>query len=443
MLAFSLCSGFSPAVNSVFSAATPTENSYQVAGNYGWDGYRGSRGRDGRNGRDGRDGQNQSIYADGSPISFDLSGSNGEDGEDGQNAFRPHCDHDHEHDHHDINVADGENGGRGGNGGNGGNGGSLTVYYDNLANLSKILVHAVGGTHGRAGRGGRGSAGCDCDRRSWEINNKTYRCNSGRDGSYGSYGREGNQGRLGILSIVKGKTPLLNDASTQKLTISQLVDQQFTLAKNKWKIHHGAASLLAIGSLIEDEYREFEQRLEVNFQLIWAEKRAIADFSNQSATIKLNDNQEVEVIFPENLWIDGTSKRLGKLVKFTVHNLIPQKEATRLAVGDFRGSGQNLTLKIVDLAAKSDVINTQFYLRYRAQNKFSDSPDYRTFYDQEIPASLVTRDYNQFTLALGKLNIPQEYISSGINVDIQVLATRSLGTRSAKQKLNWEGITRN
>jgi hypothetical protein len=38
--------------------------------------------------------------------------------------------------------------------------------------------------------------------------------------------------------------------------------QQFNLSKNKWQIRQGAKSLLAIGSLIADEYREFERRLD-------------------------------------------------------------------------------------------------------------------------------------------------------------------------------------
>ncbi|MEH2390414.1 MAG: hypothetical protein V7K21_01650 [Nostoc sp.] len=45
---------------------------------------------------------------------------------------------------------------------------------------------------------------------------------------------------------------------------------------------------------------------------------------------------------------------------------IPKKDVTRLAVAEFANAGQNLNLKIVDLAAKSDAINTQFRMKYRA-----------------------------------------------------------------------------
>ncbi len=41
--------------------------------------------------------------------------------------------------------------------------------------------------------------------------------------------------------------------------------------------------------------------------------------------------------------------------------------------------------------------------------------------------------------ALGKLKIIDEALRPGINVDIEVVATRSLGIRSAKQTISWQG----
>lgn len=67
---------------------------------------------------------------------------------------------------------------------------------------------------------------------------------------------------------------------------------------------------------------------------------------------------------------------------------------------------------------------------------------YKTEYEGDIPNELVTRDYNHFTLALGKLKIPHEALRPGVNVDIEVVATRSLGIRSAKQTINWQGAIR-
>lgn len=91
------------------------------------------------------------------------------------------------------------------------------------------------------------------------------------------------------------------------------------------------------------------------------------------------------------------------------------------------------------MAAKSDAINTQFRVKFRAQDSLHGFSDYKTEYEGDIPNELVTRDYNRFTLALGKLKIPDEALRPGINVDIEVVATRSLGIRSAKQTISWQG----
>ena len=79
--------------------------------------------------------------------------------------------------------------------------------------------------------------------------------------------------------------------------------------------------------------------------------------------------------------------------------------------------------------------NTQFRIKFRAQDNLQGFSGYKTEYEGDIPNELVTRDYNRFTLALGQLKIPDEALRPGVNVDIEVVATRSLGICSAKQLL--------
>ncbi|QSJ20993.1 collagen-like protein [Nostoc sp. UHCC 0702] len=450
LLLFCLSTSFLPASGSVLCPAVAYDR-YDRTGTYS------RQGNYGRSGRNGRDGENQNIFANGSPVNLDLSGEDGEDGEDGENGYRSSCDRDREHGkpNHDINLPSGGNGGNGGRGGNGGNGGSLTVYYTNLADLRNIFVRATPGEGGRGGRGGSGTAGCKCRRRSWEVESckgtpgssdykctkKRYQCNDGSYGQAGSYGGDGKQGRLGVLSIVNSKEPLADDAPTLKLAIPELTGKQFNLSKNKWNLRQGATSLLASGSIIADEYREFEQRFEEGFQLIWQERQPVASFGGQTVTVTLNDSKQVEVYFLDDLWIDGSSKSEANLTTFTVNHAIPKKDVTRLAVAEFADAGENLNLKIVDLAAHSDVIQTQFRVRFRARDD-SSSSNYKTEYDGDIPTELVTRDYNRFTLALGKLKIPKDALRPGVNVDIEVVVNRSLGERSAKQTITWQSAIR-
>ncbi|WP_414542556.1 collagen-like protein [Nostoc sp. CCY0012] len=450
LLTFSLFTSFLPASGSVLCSAVALEKFDRVSRNYD---RHGSRGTDGRSGRDGRDGQNQTIFVDGSSVNLDLSGQDGEDGEDGSRGYRPTCNRQLGNVHYDIHAPNGGTGGNGGRGGDGGNGGFLTVHYTDLADLRNIFVRTTPGEGGRGGRGGSGALGCRCHRRSWEVETCTgtpgqpnykctkrrYRCYDGSSGSSGINGRNGNRGSLGILSIINGKEPLAADNPTLKLPISELTSQQFNLAKNKWNIRQGATSLLAPGSVIADEYREFEQRLEENFQLVWQEKQPITSFENQTVTVNLTDSKQVETTFPEDLWVEGNTKTEANLTTFTVNHAIPQKDVTRLAVAEFADAGENLKFNIVDLAAKSEVIQTQFRVKFRARERFGG---YKTEYDGDIPNELVTRDHNRFILALGKLKIPDYALRPGVNVDIEVLATRSLGERSAQQTINWQSAIR-
>lgn len=453
LLTFCLFTSFLPASGSVFCPANATDGYSKSHKNYGTDG---SRGSDGRSGRSGRSGQNQTIFTDGSAVNLDLSGQDGEDGEDGRRGYQPHCGNQPRNVNHNVQAPHGGNGGNGGRGGDGGNGGSLSVYYTNLADLRKISVRASGGEGGRGGRGSHGGRGCSCHTRRWEIETcegtpgtpnhkctkKSYTCQDGRDGSYGINGSNGNRGSLGTLSIIPGKEPLAGDTPTLQLAVADLTGRKFDLSKNKWNTRRGAAALLAPGSVIADEYREFDQRLEGSFQLVWQEKQPIASFGNQSATLSLNDNKQVEITFPEDLWVGGSSQTEANLTTFTVNYAIAKKDVTRLAVAEFAGAEQDLSLRIVDLAAKSDVIQSQFRIKLRSRDNFSGYSDYQTVYEGDIPSELVTRDYNRFSLALGKLKVPATALRPGTNVDIEVVATRSLGGRSARQSINWQGTVR-
>ncbi|NET70403.1 MAG: collagen-like protein [Sphaerospermopsis sp. SIO1G2] len=406
-------------------------------------------GEDGRTGRNGRDGQNQTITANGSPINLELSGTNGEDGEDGENAFRPRCrSKKRDNSRSTIRATKGGDGGKGGKGGKGGNGGSLTIYYSSIADLQKIFVRANSGEGGRGGRGGKGTRGCNCRRSRWEekicqgtpgkpnykCKKKVYRCYDGRDGRDGGDGSDGKRGSLGTLSIINSQEPLRNDRPKTTTTISQLSTQKINLSKNKWYIRQGATALLAPGSIITDQYREFDRRLEGSLQLNWQEKKPLSNFANQKVTLTLSDNEQIDINFPENLWVDGNAQLQNQLTTYTVNYAIPKQDVTKLKVAEFTGTGKNLNLKIVDLARRSDLINTKFKVKYRGRDSF-DGFGYQTFYEGTMPDSLVTRNYNRFTLDLGKLQMSSKAIRSGTEVEIEVIAIRSLGERSTQQTL--------
>lgn len=459
LMVFGLLANGLPASASEFDTLLCLEKSGKIARDsryYNHDGSDGSNGRSGRNGGSGRD---ATVFADGSAVSLDLSGRNGEDGEDGEDGDRPRCGRRYGDEKRnvkrDVHAPDGGDGGRGGNGGSGGNGGLLTVFYNNIADLKSILVRSEGGEGGRGGRGGQGARGCRCHRRSWTVKSCTgkkgtnsykckerrYRCYHGSHGRDAADGRDGNQGSLGILSLIKGKKQLAPDNPRVELKFSQLQDKSIRLSKNRWIIRRGAISLFAPGSVIADEYREFDKRVERDFQLIWQELQPISNFNRANLKLNLKDNGQIEVDFPKKLWLDISKNQEGDLTKLVVNNAIHQQEVTQLAVSDFAGHGKNLKLSIVDLARKSDIIKTRFRIKYEIE---SDDDNFfeETEYEADIPPEFVTRDYNRFILALGKLPIPEEGLRVGTKVSVKIEAIRSLGQRSTKQIINWKGRVR-
>ncbi|MBA3923995.1 MAG: collagen-like protein [Nostocaceae cyanobacterium] len=419
-------------------------------------GIQGSSGQSGRSGRDGRSGQDQTLFVDGKSVNLDLSGENGEDGGDGDRGDDADCHHQSSDADHDLQAANGGRGGDGGRGGNAGNGGSVTIYYNNLADLKQVNVRSLNGREGRGGRGANGGTGCRCHQHHWEKRTSTgtpgtpehkyeehkYSCTDGNKGSDGSDGADGSKGSLGTLTIIHQKEPLKVEVPNVTVSISDLNKQVFNLSKNKWQMLTGAVSLLAPGSIIADEYREFVEQIPASVQVVWNETEPLSNFTKETATVSLNDERKIQVSFPKKLWIDGTQSQQNGVTKFVISHLIRQSEVTKLKVADFANSGSNLNLNVVDLASKSDLVATTFKIKYRTSDENRSRSDYDTRYEGNIPTELVKRDHNRFTIALGKLPINSNFLQSGVGVEIELVAIRSLGGRSTEQKIDWEGSVR-
>jgi hypothetical protein len=245
--------------------------------------------------------------------------------------------------------------------------------------------------------------------------------------------------------LIQRNQALPPDSPTATVAMPELNNQVFRLSKNVFQTRSGAATLLAPGSVMADQYQEFVERLERSVQVVWNAGRPITDFAGESATISLLPDKQVSVSFPEDVWVDGTLSGQGDTAQYVASNVILRKEATQLKRADFSGSGTDLSYALIDEAGKSNLISTQFRIKYKTSesgDRFRERYDYRTRYEGSIPAELVTRTNNRFVLNIGKLPIEPQYLKSGLPVEIEVVATRSFAGNSAEQKIEWKGEIR-
>lgn len=403
-------------------------------------------GRDGRAGRAGRDGMNQTIQATGVPIRLDLSGTDGEDGSHGEDGDWVRCRRQPRNERKDLQAADGGDGGNGGVGGRGGNGGNLTVHYTNPSELSQILVEAAGGRGGRGGRGGDGTDGCHCDDDRWTVNiceNGTceleeYECYDGDDGDDGYDGRDGEGGTLGQLVLINQVEPLPQESPSQSAAIARLTNQTLTLSRNLWETRSGAKNLLAPGSTIANEYRAYTGHIERQFTLDWQAPQPAQSFT-ETVDLELQTDGRVSVDFPEAYWLLGETIEQETLLTYRVDGIVPVDEVTQLALGRVDGRSRTFEVNVVDLAQKSDVLDTRFEVRYSTSGSDGRRRRYDLEYEGLVPEDLVQQDHNRFTLSLGRLPIRSQLLSGGTRAQVELKIIRSYGDNSAEQTLTWSG----
>ncbi len=422
----------------------------------------GKIGRDspsGNKGQDGRDSDSLTVFADGSPMTLDLSGENGFPGEDGLQGGDALCEGQPENAKKNLQASDGGNGGDGGDGGTGGNGGSLTIYTTDKSYLQQIYAIAVGGEGGAGGKAGLGGEGCQCSVPYWNQQTCTgkpdsskyncttveFECTDGVSGRTGRDGRVGRNGRLGTLTVINLDKSLAPDQPQATTNIAELKDRGFTLSKNIWETGNGASNLLAPGSIIADQYQELVARQEHTVLLVWDASQPVKDFVDQRVTLALAGENDVNITFPEELWLETNELKRDQITEIFVFNAILEKDAKRLKSKGLSGVGANLQLELVDRANKSDIVNTSFSVKYRVSKSTDDArfrrvSDYRTKYEGEVPSDAIIQNGDRFTLNLGQLPIPPQYLEDGAAVELHLTANRSFGDYSTVQKITVRDI---
>jgi hypothetical protein len=417
-------------------------------------GIHGHHGQEGRSGRSGSSGETQTIFANGSPMNLDLSGQAGEDGDDGQAGDSARCVDQYGNAHeyqpeHDLRGANGGNGGNGGSGGYGGNGGDLTLYYNNPNDLRNILVRSSGGRGGRGGRGAYGGIGCYCPRPRWEVKTCTgsgteqkcqvrhYTCENGRNGTNGNYGSDGGSGSMGRLTLIQYPTALPGEQPSQGSTMANWQRSPMSLSRNYWVSRTGAVQRLGIGSVVADAYTELDSREERSLKLVWQAKLPLGQFSNAPVSARINDEKMVSLNLDNNLWTKSTWSQSGNEVTYTVNEAIHRKDALNLGIAGIRGSGNKLTVKMLDRSMQSNNVSTsKITVRYTVKEGIDR---WREVYHGEIGAELFDYRSNEFVIALGKVPIAPEELAAGKTIGIEIQATRNFGTYSDIQKMGWQG----
>ena len=434
-----------PALSFSTAIVNPCSAIAIAARTYGTDGRDGSNGRSGDSGASG---VNQTVEASDQLLELNLSGAEGEDGEDGTRGERGRC-RNHNRPDGDVKAASGGDGGNGGSGGDGGNGGDITVYYTDRAHLRNVLVNASGGRGGRGGRGENGGQGCNCHEYSWSqtecsdgnCETEHFSCKDGDDGRDGSSGSRGSDGRTGQARIVD-KTLLAGerleaDSPVVERAIATLPTAPVELSRNLWQTRTRARSLFNSGSVIDDTYQAYMGRVEKQFQLIWE-----ASYPQQQASgvlnVSLNEQGEIKVSAPEDLWIDGELTELEGLSAYRVQYALLASDATNLSVGRTAGRGEQFVLNVLDLSGKSDIIETQFHIRYKTKSE-GRRGRYVTRYEGVLSEELSLRDHNRFTLNIGQLPVDQEYLKPDTEARLEITATRTLADNTAEQALAWNG----
>ena len=133
----------------------------------------------------------------------------------------------------------------------------------------------------------------------------------------------------------------------------------------------------------------------------------------------------------------------NNITELIVVNAVLRQQAVQLASEGITNNGTNLLLTVSDTAQLSDLINSEFSIRYRTVEGNNDNlrrnRNSRTRFEGEIPPELISYEYNQFVIAVGELPIESRFLTPGTNIEIDLIVTRNFLDNSAVQQVNFMG----
>jgi len=245
------------------------------------------------------------------------------------------------------------------------------------------------------------------------------------------------------VTIINSDRPLNEDRDAATISFSELKDRGITLSRNQWETRTGAVELFAPESIVADQYVELVERIEKGILLIWDAPQPFTPFANQLATVKLLDNQEVEIITPDDVWLEFTVVEENNLVDLIIVNALLPRDVLQLETTELSGNGDTLSLTVIDNAQQSDLVSSEFFIRYKTTEGVSDNfrrnRNTRTRFEGEIPPELITYQDNQFIIAVGELPIDPVFLAPGTNVEIELIVTRSFQDKTATQQITNRG----
>ncbi len=397
----------------------------------------GIEGRDGPNGRDGRSGESGnsvSLYArDGGNYNLDAhDGEYAENGQPGQDAYNCYI---YQYPDYDLKAANGGDGGRGGNGGTGGSGGHITIYGKDQSNLKNIFVSSRGGRGGDAGYGSRGGQACYCPSMNWQfrytcrVNNqdqicyRTHYCANGQNGRDGYSGQHGLNGNAGHLTLIPLDQNLPSENPSISLPIAQTIGNTQTLSKHIWEERMGAISVLAPGSFLDNRYTLYKETRTKNMEVRWEAANVRAEESGLYANFSF-DGVSDYIQFTGDALVQTIRELENQKTIYKVTQFYFGRDIRDLRPARLFGRGKETKFFIENASNLGNIGNLDIHLIIKKKKVLHN----KTLFEGLVPASVIARAANGFTITVGAISVEPEdnYDENGDKYEVELKITRSL-----------------
>jgi hypothetical protein len=183
---------------------------------------------------------------------------------------------------------------------------------------------------------------------------------------------------------------------------------------------------------LSDTWQHFQGDRVLQVGLRWNSDRPIEDFSQESIELRLDQGRVSWALDPQLFWTSGSVEAPSAATRTVrIDSIYRDSETAQFKIGRVTGIGRALTVEVIDEAQLTGPIQVQFKLKYMSKGRRNW---WTINWNQDVPASLVTRNGNRYTIAAGQIPIDDQLKKEGWIVAFEIQATHQLGSfRKTKQ----------
>ena len=223
----------------------------------------------------------------------------------------------------------------------------------------------------------------------------------------------------GSVYLVKDSVDWVQEKIQESIALSQINDDDFTFHQHFFVAKYGAEKMLASGSIVNDEYSEYERTDTAKISLHWNNERPQSEFHDTVFTMIMQDG---EVKYSTEGALVGYTEEGQQIKRVSIDEVVLHEEAQNVEISSLvDDAGSNLVIS--NTSKYANALETSFTMKYYTKTFFG----WKKRLERDLSPEEWSKSEGAYHVDLASLGMKKKFTKKGRKVKVKLAMKRSLG----------------